>query len=181
MTLPHGRVEDEIDDFELLRASDAQQFGGVFQRYREAVYSTAYAIVRDRAAAEDVTQETFLRAFQARNEFRGDSRVGWWLTRVATNLALNRVTRSRETPAELPDVEDRGDLQAEVETHVKCEALRQAVAALPESLREPLVLFEYEGRSCHEIGERLGLTSPAVRVRLLRARRALATALNAWA
>jgi RNA polymerase sigma-70 factor (ECF subfamily) len=100
---------------------------------------------------------------------------------MTTNLALNRVTRNHEVPADLPDRALPGDLEHEVEIRVESEALKTAIANLPENLRHPLLLHEYAGRSCGQIGEQLGISPGAVRVRLFRARRALADALAGWA
>jgi RNA polymerase sigma factor (sigma-70 family) len=74
-----------------------------------------------------------------------------------------------------------GDLEHDVEIRVESEALKAAIANLPENLRHPLLLHEYAGRSFAEIGEQLGISQGAVRVRLFRARQALADALAGWA
>jgi RNA polymerase sigma factor (sigma-70 family) len=74
-----------------------------------------------------------------------------------------------------------GDLEREVEVRVESEALRAAIADLPDRLRHALLLHEYAGRSCAEIGEQLGISQGAVRVGLFRARQALADALAGWA
>lgn len=167
-------------DLDSLRSHDPGAFGQVSEKYRSVVFATAYRILGDHSAAEDITQETFLRAFGARQGFRGESEVGWWLTRVASNLALNRSIRNREVPHDIPDQAHPHDLQFEVELSAQTGALRAAVAKLPETLRVPLILFEYQDYSCAEIAARLDLTEGAVRVRLLRARRDLAKSLTAW-
>jgi RNA polymerase sigma-70 factor (ECF subfamily) len=102
-----------------------------------------------------------------------------WLYRIAHNLALNAVTRSREVPTEevFDDV-----LSATPEWHVLRQAditrVREAIASLPQALRTPLVLREYTEASYDEISDRLGLPLNTVRTRIHRARNALEAVLR---
>jgi len=174
-------LEQVDDDLVLLRSDDPHDFEVLWSRHEEALERVARSILNDPGAAEEIVQETCYRAYKTRHDFRGDSEVGWWLRRMTTNLALNRVTRNHEVPGDLPERAMPGDLEHEVEMLVESEALKAAIADLPEHLRHPLLLHEFAGRSCAQIGEQLGISPGAVRVRLFRARRALAEALAGWA
>ena len=144
------------------------------------VFSVVLRIVRNHQVAEDVTQEAMFRAFKAWPHFRGECDPRAWLARIATNVAINQVMRNREFPDPIPDRADESDLPRQVEQVAMSEALLVAIDQLPPILRRPLVMFEYEGIGCAEIAKRLGISSGAVRVRLLRARRQLGHEMLSW-
>ena len=138
-------------------------------------------VVRNRTMAEDVAQETFLRAHRALDTFRGDAQVRSWLYRIATNLAKNAVTRRKEYPTErLPETAAASGPAAIAEGAEMKRHLREAIAELPEGLRTPLVLREYHEMSYAEIATKTGLPLNTVRTRILRARRALRQSMEEW-
>ncbi len=175
---------ESLSDLELARAGsdDLDAFAELIRRHQDFVFGAVLRVVKNRTQAEDLAQEAFLRAHRALEGFRGDAAVRSWLYRIATNLATNAVTRRKEYPSEkLPDQPARGsgpgrELEvAELRAH-----LREAIAELPDELRVPLVLREYEELSYQEIADTTGLPLNTVRTRILRARRALRTKMEAW-
>lgn len=138
-------------------------------------------VVRNSAIAEEIAQETFIRAFRGLADFRGDSQVRSWLYRIATNLSLNAVTRRREYPSDsmpellAPDSPARQAISAELRQHIA-----EAIESLPDNLRRPLVLREIEHRTYEEIATELDIPLNTVRTRILRARHALRDKLEAW-
>ena len=154
--------------------------------YQHRVFGVALRMLGNRAEAEEIAQETFLRAHRALGTFRAEARLGTWLYGIASRLCLNRLAsgprrheRSDDTallqaPAGGPDAVgalERGELEA---------ALHQAVAALPEERRIVVVLRDLEGLSYEEIGEVLGVPLNTVRSRLHRARLDLKAKLERW-
>ena len=93
---------DSRTDAELLQAAgeDLDAFAVIVRRHQDFVFGAVLRVVREPALAEDVAQEAFYRAYKSRAGFRGDTQVRSWLYRIATNLALNAVTRRREYPQE---------------------------------------------------------------------------------
>jgi len=90
----NNQVSPERDDVELVtgaQAGDTAAFGELVRRYQQAAFRTAYLVVRDAASAEDVTQEGFVRAYQAIRTFRPGDPFRPWVLRIVTNLALNEV------------------------------------------------------------------------------------------
>ena len=165
-----------------LAADDLDAFGEIVRRHQDIVFGAAMRVVRNPVLAEDLAQETFVRAYRAAPEFRGESQVRSWLYRIATNLALNAVSRNREIATEtLPEISPRGE---STERTVELAALRQhlhdAIAKLPEDLRGPLMMREYDAMSYQEISEATGLPLNTVRTRILRARRALQFEMEGW-
>lgn len=162
-------------------ADDLDAFAELIRRHQHFVYGAALRIVRNPAIAEDLSQETFIRAYRALGAFRGDSHVRSWLYRIATNLAKNAVTRSRESPSDaVPEtVEPRGPA-ARVESRQMGKEIDEAVGRLPDHLKGPFVMREIEHLSYQEIADATGLRLNTVRTRILRARRSLREELEDW-
>lgn len=156
-------------DPQLIRAAsegDLDAFDVLVRSYQEPVWRFLRGLVRDPALAEDLTQETFLRAFNRLPTFAFRSRFSTWLFTVARNLAVDAV-RKRERRRLLlvrlgPDAgpPDTG-LRAEVGA---------AVDSLSDKLREALLLVEVMGFTCREAGEILGIAEGTVKSRLYHAR-----------
>lgn len=176
---------DSRDDQELAVAAahgELEAFGELVRRHQDFVYGAVLRVVRNTALAEDISQDCFLRAYRALPNFRGESKVRSWLYRIAHNLALNAVTRSREYPTEtMPDVSSvLGSPEKSAEMSELREAMVEAIQELPQDLQEPLVLREVEHLSYDEIATKLDLPLNTVRTRIFRARRALQTQMEHW-
>ncbi len=172
-----------LSDTELVELSqtELEAFGELVRRHQDFVYGAALRIVRNPVMAQDLAQEAFVRAHRALPGFRGQAQVRSWLYRIATNLALNAVQRRKEYPSdEIPDQPSRRDPAVATESSALRRELEEAIAALPDKLRSPLVLREFEGMSYQEIADALDLPLNTVRTRILRARRALRDRMEAW-
>ena len=137
--------------------------------------------------AVDVAQETFVRVYQNRAKFNPRQKFSIWLYAIASNLVRDRYRWRTRHPQVSPDAEngetgnDFGERLADekltpsksLHSDERAEAVRKAVADLPEELRTPLILAEYEDRSQSEIGEILGCSAKAVETRIYRARKQL--------
>jgi RNA polymerase sigma-70 factor (ECF subfamily) len=180
-------VEGDAFDDEYLarRARDGylDAYEQLVARHAGGVFGLAYRLVGDRHAAQDITQESLLAAYRGLARFRGESSFKTWLYRIATNRCLNYLTRHRPTePLEHLDIAadvSRGPAEASI-ANAQTQAVRKAVADLPDAQRVPLVLSEYHQMSYEQIAAVTGSTVPAVRSQLFRARRALANTLAGW-
>ncbi len=174
---------EAMSDLELARAApdDLDAFAELIRRHQDFVYGAVLRVVKNPTQAEDIAQEAFLRAYRGLEGFRGDAQVRSWLYRIATNLAMNAVTRKREFPTETLPEQVSANVPARALEHSELRAhLRAAIAELPDDLRVPLVLREYDELSYQEIADTTGLPLNTVRTRILRARRALADKMEAW-
>ena len=172
-----------LSDTELveLATNDLAAFGELVRRHQDFVYGAALRIVRNPVMAQDLAQEAFVRAHRALGGFRGQSQVRSWLYRIATNLALNAVQRRKEYPSDsLPDQPARRDPARDTEVSALRHELESAISELPDKLKKPLVLREYEHMSYQEIADALDLPINTVRTRILRARRSLRERMEAW-
>src|SRR5262245_45095417 len=164
----------------LVRTGSVPAFEEVVRRHQSAVCAVAYSGCGDLALSEDIAQETFWAAWRERSALADPARLRAWLCGIARNLASNARRRAarpadsagpldevRELPAGLPAPEEAAVAREE-------EALVwQALESVPESYREPLVLYYREGRSVAEVASTLELSEEAARQRLSRGREAL--------
>jgi RNA polymerase sigma-70 factor (ECF subfamily) len=167
-----------------VRNGEAAAFEKLMRRYNQRVFRAARSVVRDDAEAQDVVQETFVRAFRHLQDFEERSSVGTWLTRIAVNEAFSRLRRSRlfgsldsETNQQEGGSYSVESNQPGPEDQASSRELRSvliaAIDSLSEDLRTVFMLREVEGLSTLETSEILQLSSEAVRVRFHRARLAL--------
>ncbi len=160
------------------RRGDPRSFEEVVRRTYRQVYTQALRLVGDRKDAEDVAQDAYLRVFRGLHGFRGEAQFETWLYRIVANAAMTHLRRRRRFGDLMTEPEDgplreipspaRTDEQA-----VDRQALQNALEALPLSLRTVVVLKDIYGLSCQEIGDQIGASEGAVKVRLHRARRRL--------
>ncbi len=167
--------------------TDAQQFEAFVTAYQNMVFSTAMRLTANPSEAEDISQETFMRAFEHFEELREDPRAGGWLKTVAVNLSLNHLSRYRKRWSffsELVRHDSDGDeteleyaAPDDVEAAFAIEERRLMVEAalrqLPAAQRVPLVLFHLEGMKYEEIAARLGVSLGKVKTDIFRARAVL--------
>jgi RNA polymerase sigma-70 factor (ECF subfamily) len=161
-----------------------KDFEEFISRYQDMVYSVAVRLLASPAEAEDVSQETFLKAFERFDALKDSQTAGGWLKTVATNLSLNHLSRHRSRWKLFSELEAEGaPFDAPEETapapEVSDEALEAAVAALPDHQRVPLVLFHFEDRSYEQIAAQLGVPLSKVKSDIFRGRAALRRALEA--
>jgi RNA polymerase sigma-70 factor, ECF subfamily len=179
--------ERQILEAELIRRiceGEKELFYPLIQPYERSVYLAARSMARDESEAEDIAQDTFLKAFRSLPSFRFESRFSTWLERIAINEGRMRLRRMRSHKSE-PLTEDETDSEDYVplllsdwreipsealerkEVH---EMLERALFQLPENYREVLIMRDIEELSIAETAETLGLTVTNVKTRLLRAR-----------
>ncbi|HEV8474996.1 MAG TPA: sigma-70 family RNA polymerase sigma factor [Methylomirabilota bacterium] len=169
-----------------LRAGDARAFEELVIAHQHRVFGVALRMLGNRAEAEEIAQEVFVRAHRAVADFRGDARLGTWLYGIASRLCLNRLAsphrRLRGHDAALESVATEApDAAAAVERAELDAALRQAIAELPEERRIVVLLRDVEGLPYEEIAQALGLEPGTVRSRLHRARMDLKAKLERFA
>ena len=178
--------EPEPETVRLAQAGDLQAFEVLVREYQGDVWRFAYHLTRDRSAADDVTQEAFLRLFRAIGTFRGDAKFTSWLLRIVRNCAMDTYRRaardqamSERSAAEAHESATAGPSGASSSGSVE-ERLRIAAAirALPNELREPFVVIEVLGFSYEETSVILGVKLGTLKSRMHRARAALMKALT---
>jgi RNA polymerase sigma-70 factor (ECF subfamily) len=176
-------------DLELVRRvqrGDSAAFDLLVRKYQHRVVALIGRYVHDWSEAQDVAQETFLRAYRALGSFRGDAQFSTWLHRIAVNTAKNHlVAHKRRPPGEDIDIEDAEQFESALRLRdndtPERELMRQemeqtvmrAVEALPEELRAAITLREVDGLSYEEIAQQMQCPIGTVRSRIFRAREAI--------
>jgi len=178
-------METDLELMLRVREGDAQSFEELLRRYRVPLVSYFYRMLRDRALAEDLAQEVFLRVYKARERYQPDARFTTWLYRIATNLALNAL-RDRK-PEVLLGEEENSDEERPIERFVdpkpsveqqlvendRERLVRQAVEALPPNQRAAVILHKYQEVDYRQIAGILKVSESAVKSLLFRAYEAL--------
>jgi len=187
-------VQAEGFSLQALKAGDRAEFSRMVEIYSGNIYRLTLKMLNDPQDAEDVLQETFIKAFRGLKNFDGRSRLSTWLFRIATNEALMYLRRKRPTfvsidePVETEEGEQRPvqivDWCCMPESELMSQEARQhldeAVERLPHSLRVVFLLRDIEDLSTAETAEVLGLSDTAVKTRLSRARMRLREDLSVY-
>ncbi|MBA2345701.1 MAG: sigma-70 family RNA polymerase sigma factor [Rubrobacter sp.] len=155
---------------------DVRSYEELVRRYERLVGRVLYSYARREISVEDLVQETFLRAYDRLETFNPDYRFKTWLLAIANNLGVDTLRRRRETVEFNPEIHasTSGGPEAEAVEADRSRSIQEAVGKLPEIYGVPLVLRYSEEMSYAEIAEVLGVTIPAVKSRLFRARNMLA-------
>ena len=185
-----GEAQDRLDMVRLQAGGDAA-LDDLMHRHGPRLFHYLSRQLRDETEAADLAQETFVRVYQHRARFDPQKKFTTWLYAIATNLVRDRMRRLQRHPqvsleaeneATETSLQDRLAATAPtppetLQAEERAAAVRDAVAALPEDLRTPLILAEYEDWSQAEIATMLECTVKAVEMRLYRARQQLRQAL----
>ena len=167
-------------DAALAAAGDRGAFERLYRAHVGQVYSLCARMVADRALAEELTQDVFVRAWEKLELFRGEAAFGTWLHRLAVNVVLmdkRSVSRRAEEP--LGDDDDASALPRATTTDPGLAMdLGDAIASLPTMARQVLVLHDIEGYEHGEIGKMLGIAEGTSKAHCFRARRLLRERLN---
>ena len=164
------------------RTGDTAAFEELVREHQRPLFGYIYRMCGNAADAEEVAQAAFVKAWQAIGGFRGESSFKTWLFRIATNLCINRRTRTRPTEelSEFLPAPEHQEPQETFRQRVREETVQTALAKLPPDQRSALVLSVYQGLSYKEIAASMGKSARAVDSLLFRAktnlRRSLAAA-----
>jgi RNA polymerase sigma-70 factor (ECF subfamily) len=175
---------DKVDDVELvrrIRGGETALYEIVMRRYNRRIYRVARAILRSDSEAEDVMQETYVRAYEHLNEFAGSAKFATWLTKIAVYEAWARLRRQGllHAPASTSGANldiisramtDERDPERQTYDGELRSILERAIEALPENYRSVFILRVVEGLDVNETAAALGIGTEAVKTRLHRGR-----------
>ena len=181
------KEEPELQESELIKQAkkgDVAAFEELVRLHEKKVYTIAYKYMSNYEDAGDITQETFIKAFQVIHTFRGESSFGTWVSRIAANKALDELRKrkkfqitSLEEEIELEAGSVNKEIAAEDATPEECylqqetgEYLQNLLDAMREEYKVVIIMREIEGRTYEEIAESLNCSLGTVKSRLSRAR-----------
>lgn len=177
---------------ERVQKGDQRAFGLLVEKYQRKLGRLLGRMIRDQAEVEDVVQESFIKAYRALPNFRGDSAFYTWLYRIGINTAKNHLVAMGRRPQASNDIEiedaenfeDGDELrtvdtpESELMTKEIAQTVNAAMEALPEELKSAISLREIEGLSYEEIASMMNCPIGTVRSRIFRAREAIAEKLR---
>ena len=165
---------------------DVNAFEKLVTEYEKAVYAIALRMTGNTEDAADMTQETFIKAYNSLSSFRGDSKFSVWLYRIANNVCLDflRSKNRRPTVSLSAEDDDGEETQLDIadesqspelllESSLTRDAVRRGLDSLPPDYKQILLLREIQGLSYEEIAAALGIESGTVKSRIFRARKKL--------
>ncbi|RPI30077.1 MAG: sigma-70 family RNA polymerase sigma factor [Chloroflexota bacterium] len=194
MHLMNSSEQPEMFSLEAVRAGDPSEFAKLIEAYSGPIYRLALRMLNNPQDAEDILQETFLKAYRHMGSFDGRSKISTWLYRIATNEALMHLRRKHPEAISIDEPGDPADEeQAPLQIVDWCclpeeellsaegrVLLDRAVDTLPHRLRVVFLLRDIEGLSTRETADVLGLSENAVKTRLSRARLRLREQLSTY-
>ncbi len=173
-------IQDALD-------GDQQAYQQIVERFRMQIYHFIFRMVKNKAEAEDLTQETFIKAFNALSSFNSEYAFSTWLFKIAVNNSIDHFRKKRlktcslDTPIqakdgelvrEFPDHSTRGP-ESGLLSKEKSIQIRKAIESLPEKYRTAILLRHSHEQSYEEIAEQLDIPLGTVKVRIFRAREML--------
>jgi len=188
------KIEEKFS-LQALQEGDRGEFARVVEAYSDKIYRLGLKMLRDEQDAEDILQETFIKAYHGLEDFEGKSKISTWLYRIATNEALMFLRQKKEDKVSIDAEVLADDGQAYTPTKIvdwcclpedellsteAMDYLDRAVEQLSESMRVTFLLRDVEGLSTRETAEVLDISEAAVKTRLSRARMHLRERLSGY-
>lgn len=190
ITMSTPARDPQVDQLLVARfkSGDEAAFNEIIARYRDLIFGRVYGLLKNRQDAEEITQDTFLRAHRGLENFRGDSSLSTWIYQIATNLARNRywywfrrkrdrslsidASFGEDSEFSLADVlpSEAETPQEELLTQEFVDKVAEKMELLSEAHRDILLLRNRDNLSYEEIAERLGISLGTVKSRIARAR-----------
>lgn len=178
---------DEKDDIyyvNLVQAGNVSSFSKLVEKHRQHVFSLAMGIVRNQQDAQEISQDAFVKAFKALNQFKEKSSFSTWLYRISYNTAISHIKKKRLETHSLEDKHENmsftktNDAYHQLMRDDRKKYLTKALDKLTAEERSIVHLYYYEEKDMHEIGNIMQLTHVNVRVKLTRTRGKLLSHLN---
>jgi RNA polymerase sigma factor (sigma-70 family) len=168
---------EELQIIERVQRGDTNAFSCLVTKYQDVVFSIALKVLKNRNDAEEMAQETFIKAYRSISTFRGKSKFSTWLFSIAYNTCISSV-RKKKFPAtsidlvRLNDEEDDWD-DLELTEEERSKMLEMSLKKLPEDDYTLIILYYYEEQSIEDVSRIVGLSESNVKVKLHRARKKL--------
>jgi RNA polymerase sigma-70 factor (ECF subfamily) len=169
----------------LIIEGDTNAFSVLVNRYKDLVYTLTLRMLKNKEEAEEVAQDTFIKAYKSLKRFKGDSKFSTWIYKIAYNTSLDRIKKNRKyinnvainefTEHQVKTIDNALD---KLEDNEREEAIQECIALLPSEDSFLLTLYYFEELSLEEISQTVGLTPNNVKVKLFRSRKKLATILK---
>jgi RNA polymerase sigma-70 factor (ECF subfamily) len=163
-------LENDLDLVDRFKAGEEAAFNALVDRYMKKIFNVAYRITKNQADAEEITQETFVKAFRRIETFRQQSSFYTWIYRIAINLSLNLIRKKGRQTYEFNELQEESRVNpVQLDTLIREQRdkrLESAIALLPEKQRKTLILRIYEGLSTRETANIMSCSEGTVKANL---------------
>lgn len=173
------QMEQKDDKYyiEKVVAGQTNYFSYIVERYKDIVFSIALKVLRNREDAEEMAQESFIKAYKALHTFKGDAKFSTWLYRITYNNCISEVRKRKIHFASVDDVqisEETDEINLDgIPEENRAKAIKQAMEKLPTEEYTLVFLYYFEEQSIEEISNVTGLSQSNTKVKLFRARKKL--------
>lgn len=179
--LEHKDTDIEIID--KCTKGDHEAFAEIVSRYKNLIYSVAVNMVEDRQEVNDVVQEVFLRIYKSLYQYNPEYKFSTWAVKITTNICINKMKRKKASVVSLEDIQELHSGLASPETELlnveQSKYIHEALKALPEKYRTPLILFHQNGLTYEDLTKVLKVPMSIIKNRLHRGRLMLRERLQA--
>jgi RNA polymerase sigma-70 factor (ECF subfamily) len=174
--------KDDIWYIERVLKGDTQYFSYFVDKYKDIVFSIAMKVLRNREDAEEMAQESFVKAFKSLHTFKGDAKFSTWLYRITYNNCISEVRKKKlkfvsTDDVQIPDEPEDMNLDG-IPAENRAKYVKEALEKLPEDEYTLILLYYFEDKSIEEISGITKLSESNAKVKLFRARKKLYTILN---
>ena len=174
--------KDDIYYIEKVRNGQTNYFSYIVEKYQNIVFSIALKVLKNREDAEEMAQESFIKAFKSLHTFKGNSKFSTWLYRITYNNCISEVRKKKIHFASTDDVEIKDETSEinldGIPEENRARAIKEAMSKLPEEEYALVLLYYFEDQSIEEISKVARLTESNTKVKLYRARKKLYSILN---
>lgn len=174
--------KDDIYYIEKVKAGQTNYFSYIVEQYQDLVFSIALKVLKNREDAEEMAQESFIKAYKSLHTFKGNAKFSTWLYRITYNNCITEVRKRKIHFASTDDIEIK-DESTEINLdgipeENRAQAIKKAVEQLPEEEYTLILLYYFEEQSIEEISKVTKLSESNTKVKLFRARKKLYTILS---
>ncbi len=173
---------DDIYYIEKVRSGQSNYFSYIVEQYQDIVFSIALKVLKNREDAEEMAQESFIKAYKSLHTFKGNAKFSTWLYRITYNNCISEVRKRKIHFTSTNDVEIKDETTEinldGIPEENRSKAIRQALDKLPEEEYTLILLYYFEDQSIEEISKVTKLSESNTKVKLHRARKKLYSILN---
>jgi RNA polymerase sigma factor (sigma-70 family) len=170
---------EELEAIRMVQKGNANAFSFLVNKYQDIVFSIALKVLKNREDAEEMAQESFIKAFRSLNSFQGKAKFSTWLYSITYNTCITYTRKKKPVTSQIENLplssEESEESFSDFPEESKARYLEAAMKQLPEEEYTMLVLYYYEDQSVEDLCQVTGLTESNVKVKLFRARKKLHT------